>query len=183
MIVGACLVMLAVVIVALAYVKRHVIFESTFWKRAEKLKWVGSVKFSILFFMAQTMNEFSIISAGNGDEGEFPQPASGFVSFLGPTNLDVLRLLPTGCLLPYSTFYHRLVIKTTAPMVVVALIWCYPLFYRLWGSPPDEVDECVRDSGRYTLAFLELVLPTVSSSIAQVTEKIDTHTHTPTHAH
>ena len=52
-------------------------------------------------------------------------------------------------------------------MVVVALMWCYPLYYRLLGSAHDT-DDAVRFSIEYTLVILELVLPTVSSTIATV---------------
>ena len=162
------LVICAIAIAAVLYSKRESIQQSACFKSAEQLIWVGSVKASLLFFMAQTMSEFSIISAANGDEGEYPQPASGFASILGASNLDFLRVMPTGCMFPFLTFYHRLVIKTLLPMVVVALMWCYPLYYRLFFGSAYNTDNAVRSSIEYTLVFLELVLPTVSSTIATV---------------
>ena len=101
---------------------------------------------------------------------------------LGFTNLDFLTYVPAECVHPESTFYTKLVIKTIGPIIICALLWlpvlCV-LVLKLHQNVrdkrntrrKDKLDEQLvrfRTSAiSVSLLFLEISLPSISSTIAQ----------------
>ena len=63
------------------------------------------------------------------------------------------------------TFYHQVVFKVTAPVGIIILLWCYPLYYSMRGRPVAA--EKMKVNG-LAILLLELVLPTVSTSLVKV---------------
>ena len=152
-------------IAGIVYSKRSCIQACSCFQRAEQLGRVASIKLSVIFFMAQVISQFSVISSSSGASGRQPQPARAFAKVMGASNIDVLGLVPMACVLPEaSSFYHKLLIQTIAPGVVVALLWSYPVVNILRGSP--HVD-AMRFAAQYSLFGLELLLPSVSTTIAE----------------
>ena len=83
---------------------------------------------------------------------------------MGVTNLDVLGFVPLGCVF-HGTFYHKVLMKTTFPVVAVVLLWCYPFSCALRGQPSETAAITAK---RLTLLLLELVLPSITTSLVQV---------------
>ena len=81
------------------------------------------------------------------------------------TNFDALGFVPLGCVTSDVTFYHKLAVKVFAPLVIIGLLWCYPLSKALHGQPNEEASRTIK---RVVLLMLELVLPSITTSLIQV---------------
>ena len=123
----------------------------------------GQVKLFILMLMCQVLSQFSGVVSSSGS-GDYPEPAKSFVQRLGIANFDLLAVVPVDCMLPASTFYTKLVLKTVGPIGLIAVTWLYPLSHLAMRKPHEKA---TRDAAHVSLLFLELVLPTVSTTIAQ----------------
>jgi hypothetical protein len=111
----------------------------------------------------QVVSEFATISDGTGDEA-FPEPARTFVRALDVTNLELFGFVPLGCLLRGSNFYHKALLKAITPIVLIALLWCYPLSMALRGIPSTA-----KDNAKWlTLLLLEVTLPNIATTLVQM---------------
>lgn len=86
------------------------------------------------------------------------------LSRAGIANFDILSVLPVRCAFQSANFYHYLLVKTLGPIAFVMSMWLYPLGCVLARRPTAGARRSVAYCG---LLFLELVLPTVSTTIAQ----------------
>ena len=128
---------------------------------------MGRVKARVIFFALQTLSEFVLISekvAGRG--GAFAEPAATFARMLGITNLDVFGFIPLGCVVNDSTFsfYTKLLVKVVGPIVPLVLLWARPLTNFTGGARRDH---SVRFAAKWSLVWLELVLPSVTTTIVE----------------
>ena len=135
---------------------------------AEALYATGSVKGTVLFFMLQVISNFAQISSNTGEKKVYPEPAASIASALGIANLNVFSFVSLRCMAPDTHFYTTLLFKTVGPFVIVALLFFYPIIKR--GNPVAW-----RTSARYSLIFLELILPSTTTTIGQTLscEKFD----------
>ena len=78
-------------------------------------------------------------------------------------NFDVLAVVPVDCMFA-SSFYTKLTLKTVGPIGLVVVVWLYPLSHLAMGEPYEKA---ARDAAHVSLLFLELILPTVSTTVAQ----------------
>ena len=67
-------------------------------------------------------------------------------------------------MLPGTDFYVKLLFKTLGPIMVILLLCTWPLTACAVGAPYEED---ARSAARLGLVFLELVLPSVSTTIAE----------------
>ena len=72
--------------------------------------------------------------------------------------------VPLGCVLR-ANFYHTVVVKASFPIVIIALLSCYPLSKALRGEPSDAATRAFK---RLSLLLLELTLPSIATSLIQV---------------
>ena len=121
---------------------------------------IGAVKVRVLFFAAQVISEFTTISSSTGSS-RYPEPASAFASGLGLTNLNAFGLVPIECFFN-DNFYNRLLMKTTAPFIIVALLWSYPAVEYLRGK---DHSAAAKRAARVSLLVLELICPSTTSTI------------------
>ena len=63
------------------------------------------------------------------------------------------------------TFYHKTAVKTVSPLVVIALLGCYPLSERLRGKSINAATITVK---RLALLLIEVALPSIATSLVQV---------------
>ena len=136
------------------------------------------------------ISQFATISSGTG-EGTYPEPAASFVRALAMSNLDILgfgefvvvscrlyltiavthsslqrtQKVPLGCIVRGSSFYHAVLFKTSAPVVIIVLLWCYPMSKSLRGQSSAAATRTV---SRLVLLLLEVCLPNISTSLVQV---------------
>ena len=87
-----------------------------------------------------------------------------FAGALGASNLDVLGFVPIGCVFPDTDFYFHVLIKTVGPVCLIFLLWLYPGFYLVRRSPHGEA---TRFAAQYSLYLLELLLPSISTTLSQ----------------
>ena len=109
------------------------------------------------------MSEFAQISSFMDDSQPFPEPANTLAMSLGLANLDVLKFVPMACAFRMS-YYDNLRIKVFSPLLAVALLWTWPAFYAIRGRPTERA---VRGAAKITFFWFELILVSVSSTIAQ----------------
>ena len=114
--------------------------------------------------MFQVISQFATISS-NAGQGSFPEPAATFVRGLSVTSFELLGFLPLGCVASGVTFYHKVVFKACAPVVIVILLWCYPLYLSMRGW--QSAAERMRVKG-IAFLLLELSLPTICTSLVKV---------------
>ena len=137
----------------------------------------------VLFVTAQVLYQYSTVTS-SGESG-YPEPARSFVNALSFSNLEFLSYVPAECIFLGSTFYTKLVIKTVGPLIVCALLWLPVLCLfvkklRLKNSRKrdaeaeraveKELQEYRTSAITYSMLFLELILPSVSTTIAQTFE-------------
>ena len=157
---------------AIAYTQKQRVINSVFYQTARYFLRVGKVKIRLVFFSAQVLSEFSLIAqktnAGDGGgNGGFMEPAATFARSLGVANFDVLGFLPMNCVLPESSFYTKLLIKTVAPIVPLALLWSRPLAYTFTGAHETRRLASLHLAAKMSLVWLELILPSVSTTIIE----------------
>ena len=155
---------LALVAVACAFSNKARINANPRFQKLKILKKVGSVKGRLVFFTAQVLSEFSMISSSSGSGGTYPDPAKALAGFLGVTNLQIFRFVPLGCLLHGAGFYTKLLLKTLGPIMIILLMCMWPLSAIALRTPYEED---ARTTARLGLLFLELVLPSVSTTIIE----------------
>ena len=103
-----------------------------------------------------------MISSGTSETGRYPEPAASLAAALGSTNLDVLGLLPVGCVLPHVNFYGALIFKTIGVLMPVALLWLWPLVLFVFRKDSLLAKRFV---GGATIIWMELAITSVSTSI------------------
>ena len=126
---------------------------------------VGQIKLFTLLLMSQVLSQFVYISDSTGEDSALMEPAASLVQGMALTNLDVLGVVPMGCVLRNVNTYHVLLFKTLSPLAAVCLIWTYPLWRYLRR---DSYDEARLTAARISLVFIELLLPMISTSIAEI---------------
>ena len=132
----------------------------------------------VLLVTAQVQAQVVAVAGRNA----YPQPARGFVNALGFTNFDFMMYVPAECVHPEATFYTKLVIKTVGPLVACLFMWmpalCLlvaKLYLNMVDRRNHERRAQLEQRIQYwsTMAiyastvFLELILPSVSTTIAQ----------------
>lgn len=129
---------------------------------------IVKVKVFLLFVTAQVLYQFTNVLESTSlgeDESNFPEPALTFVNGLALCNLEVMSLFPIRCVLPHaSTYYHKLVAKTIAPLVAVLVIWIFCLS----RATPKTKRSAVATAAGLSFLLLELALPNVSTAICGV---------------
>ena len=81
------------------------------------------------------------------------------------SNFEFLEHLPLGCVASGMTYYHKVAVKVSSPVVIIVLLWCYPLSKALRGQSSEEASRTVK---RVMLLLLELALPSITTSLIQV---------------
>ena len=127
---------------------------------------VAKVKRKEMILACQVISLFPDVLSDSSGRKTYPDAASTFSSSLGVTNLDVFSLIPFGCSEIFQiSFYNALLVKTLAPMAVVALLWCYPLSCYVRNVPHDNAKQF---AWKWSFLFLELILPSVTTTASQV---------------
>ena len=147
MIYGTLIVIVGGLIVCLCKMKR-------FKKKVMKLYRIGKVKLRTIFFVFQVISSFASISKDTGAQVKYPQPAASVAAAMGAANLDLFSFVSLRCMLPDTHFYTNLLIKTTTPFAVIALLFTYPLVHRASRKPYQKAWQT---SARLSLFMLELV--------------------------
>ena len=114
--------------------------------------------------LLQVISQFATISSDAG-ASSYPEPAATFVRTLSATNFAILGFIPLGCIAGSMTFYDKTAFQVSAPLVIIALFWCYPLYNWLLKRPSDMA---VTKAKERSLLLLELVLPSIATSLVQV---------------
>jgi hypothetical protein len=135
---------------------------------------VSAGKLELIFVAAQVIGQFSSISINDGGR-QYPQPASSLAGVLGVANFAVLDYFPTACASPRFDFYDKLLFMTVAPGAVALMFWM-PAVWRVANRRDSH--ETTRTAVKYSLVWLELVLPSVSTVIAQVCDILPSRTST-----
>ena len=81
-------------------------------KKGQRLYEIGAMKMRIIFFGAQVISQYSIISGGTGEEKQYPEPSSTVVALLGIANLEIIKFVPLECIYRDADFYVKLQVKT-----------------------------------------------------------------------
>ena len=162
-------VMLSIVPRIIASAKVHV-------KVAVKLVWkfylVTKVKGLVLVVTLQVINQYDVITSSTYDGSgiQYPRIAAAFAKGLGIFNLDFITYMPPECANEKTNFYGKLVMKTIGPLCLIMLLWAHPLLKTARGE--EDAGERAAASFRLML-FLELVLPSVSTTVVETCEKFD----------
>ena len=138
---------------------------ATLTNKARHLYRVGQVKLFNLLLVSQVLSQFVSISDNTGSASAIPEPAAGLVQTIAVTNLDLAGFVPVGCVFRNTNMHHVLLFKVVSPLVVVALLWMVPLWRYLRR---ESHAEAWQSAARFSLLFLELVLPMISTTIANV---------------
>ena len=131
---------------------------------AQKLYVIGVVKWRYIFFTCQVISSFQSISSETGEKTPFPDPAGTFAAALGVSNLDVFSFISLRCMVPETNFYTVLLVKTVGPFCFIALLFCYPLACCIARRPHRQAWQT---SARFSLLCLEIVLPSITTTIVQ----------------
>ena len=73
--------------------------------------------------------------------------------------------VPLGCVLRRTNFHHKVAFKVVSPVIIISMLWCYPLSQKLRGKSNDQA---IRTVKRLALLLLELTLPSIATSLVQV---------------
>ena len=157
--------------------------------KAGRLKEICRAKAMMIFYSFQVVSKFVSIAENTGEGKGFPevrrrevanaklttpfkhfppvtdalaQPAATLAAGLGVANLDVLSFVPLSCGFP-TDFYSILLIKSLGTLVPVGMLGIYPMTLRIRGKPYDDASQFAK---RIALIWLEIVLPSVSVTIA-----------------
>lgn len=131
---------------------------------AQKLYEIGAIKWRCAFFTGQVISAFSAISSKTGEKITYPQPAGTVAAALGISNLDIFSFVSLRCMVPRTTFYTVLVMKTIGPFCVIALLFCFPL---ACYSARRPYRGAWHTSARLSLLCLEIVLPSVTTTVME----------------
>ena len=119
------------------------------------------------FLLLQVIGQFAAIMSSTRDESEdLPDPSARLAEVMGTTNLDALMFLPVGCLDNLgSWFYLTLLVKTTAPMIPLLLLW-------LWALTTDRrggvhKGKRMQKAAHFSILWIQLILTSVSTAIVQ----------------
>ena len=82
------------------------------------------------------------------------------------TSLGVFGFVPLGCIVHHASFYHRVLLNATAPLLALALLRCYPLIQHFRGKKKAPA---TRAAKRLALLLLEVALPRIVTCLVQVT--------------
>ena len=114
--------------------------------------------------LLQVISQFATISSDTG-ASSYPEPAATFVWALSATNFAILGFIPLGCIAGSMTFYDKTAFQVSAPLVIIALFWCYPLYNWLLKRPSAMA---VTKAKERSMLLLELELPGIATSLVQV---------------
>ena len=124
----------------------------------------GKTKGFILLQLFQVITQFASISQSTGDGQTYAEPATTFVQVLGVSNFDIFNIFYFKCALPTATFYTTLAVKCTLfPLGPVALLWTWANL----GVTPAQRGAAYRKAAKLSLLWIEVILTTVSTTIAQ----------------
>ena len=77
----------------------------------------------------------------------------------------MLGFVPVGCVFPNTDFYLKVQVKTIGPVAAIALLWLYPGFCLTARLPHRQATQFASE---YSLYLLELLLPSISTTLSQV---------------
>ena len=109
------------VILLLAFVKKNLeVIKAYYNERKERIKEIGG-KITALVVTMQIIilvNENHKDLRGNG----FPQPFEQFIEFFNFLTLDMINIIPVGCIFGHVSHYNKLVVWTVGPTAMVAIV-------------------------------------------------------------
>ena len=109
------------VILLLAFVKKNLeVIKAYYNERKERIKETGG-KITALVVTMQIIilvNENHKDLRGNG----FPQPFEQFIEFFNFLTLDMINIIPVGCIFGHVSHYNKLVVWTVGPTAMVAIV-------------------------------------------------------------
>ena len=106
-------------------------------------------------FVSDAVFQTIFLYASIVTEIQYPEPAKTLNDMLSIFTLQVFNMIPPECADPDATFYTKLVIMTSVPLIVPLLIWLYMTFIR---RDPDANPKAFVTS----IQFLELILGAVT---------------------
>ena len=118
---------------------------------------------------SQVVSQFAGVvtraSSSSGSSGEgYPSSAARFAAGLGLSNLDLATFVPVGCLAPTATYYDTLLLKTLAPLGIVALLWTPAAVKHITRK---DSAPAARIAARWSLFLMELIVSGVSTTVVQ----------------
>ena len=137
---------------------------------------VTKVKSLVLVVTLQVINQFEVITSSTSTSSDeaggpgYPSFAANLAKGLGVFNFDLIGYAPPECVNPSATFYSKLFIKTTGPLMVLAVLWMPPLARlarRTWRGELRGERLGFRSAGFWSLLLFELILPSVSTTISE----------------
>ena len=81
-------------------------------------------------------------------------------------NFEIFAYIPIECVVASQNFYHNLLLKTLGPLVFLGLLWLRPLWLRWTLAEERQVKKVTSQMTKWTLMALELILPSVTTTIA-----------------
>ena len=127
---------------------------------------IGKVRIKWMLDVSQTISQFSSISQSTGGRHTVSEPAASFIQLLSLSNVEVFQFLPLKCSMPTSTFYSKLLITTTLlPLGPIAMVW---IFFMFRAGARRRPLEAAKKAAKCSLYWIDIVLPTISTAIAQV---------------
>ena len=132
---------------------------------------IGKERGKWLLHTVQIISSFSSVSETTGSRQSVSEPAASFVQLLSLSNVEIFSLWPSfPCSIPNNSFYTQLVFKTTVlPLAPIVLVWMYFLRGKYLGGGL-AFHTAAKMPAKYTLYWVDLVLPTISTTIAQVSD-------------
>ena len=132
-----------------------------------KLMWnvyrVTKVKGLVLATTLQVINQYAAITSSSEGSASFPNVAMIFARGMDFLSFNFVAYIPPECVHTAATFYTTLVIKTVSPLIVIAIIWVVPAWKAMLGVEGADLGA----ASFRTLLFLELILPSVSTTICE----------------
>ena len=114
------------------------------------------------------ISQFSSIvmgaSVSSDGAGGYSPSAATFAAALGVSNFDILSFIPVTCLFPATTFYHKLLLSTLAPLGVITLFWLPAFKRRITGTRSTKAE---RTAANWSIFLLEFIVSSVSTVVVQ----------------
>ena len=147
-------------------VHKTVVRTAQAYRFAKHLYDTEGVKVFIIIVTFQVVYNFTALTSRN-DLVEYPDPAKAFANLLGVSNFQFFQYIPIECMLPRASFYTRLAVKTLGPLIMLGCLWLRALVYIPWKTVSKAGrSQAVHQTLKWTLIILELILPSISTTIA-----------------
>ena len=132
-------------------------------------KYSLQIKCFLLFVTAQVVYSFTNITTSTAalETVHYPEPATSMANLLSVFNLEFISIYPPGCAAPHWNFYDTLRSVTLVPLAVLTLFWLYTLYSLSRKADSKAKKRALGEALGYSALFLELILPSVSTTIAE----------------